>query len=121
MTIKKVPYFKTGEIWWVKLSIKSDDTIGHETQKTRPCIVIASCPEARMITVVPFQSNLDTVKLPYTHLIRKTQKNKLKNDSVAVIFQMRSLDYNRFLNLIGIIESKVFEKIKVLIRDFLNL
>ena len=65
---------KSKEIWVVKLSIKFKDTIGHETQKTRPCLVIANCPEAKMITVIPLQSNLSALNLPHTLLIKRSQK-----------------------------------------------
>ena len=120
MPVKQMKKIEPGVIWIVILSIIIDDTIGHETQKTRPCVVVANCPEAKMNTIIPLQSNLGTINLPFTHLIKKTQKNKLRNDSVAVIFQIRSLDYVRFLNIVGTMESKDFEKIKILIRDFLK-
>lgn len=112
---------KTGEIWWVKLHVTSYDTIGHETKKTRPCLVIANCIKAKLITVVPFQSNLGVLNLPYTHLVRSSQKNKLRNDSVAVIFQIRSLDQKRFHSLNGIIDHKDLIKVKTLLKDYLKI
>ena len=121
MPTKHFQNIKPGEIWIVELSIRADDTVGHETQKTRPCLVIANSPVAKMITVIPLQSNLDTSNLPYTHLIKKSQKNKLKYDSVAVIFQMRSLDLKRFRIFIGITDDKDLIKIKTILKDFLNL
>ena len=121
MPTKYFQNIKPGEIWIVELSNKADDTIGHETQKTRPCIVIANSPFANMITVIPIQSNLDTAKFPYTHLIKKNQKNKLKNDSVGVIFQIRSLDRKRFRNLNGIIDDRDLAKIKIILKDFFQL
>lgn len=121
MSIKSLKKIKPREIWLVKLSIKSNDTIGHETQKTRPCLVIANCSDAKMITVIPFQSNLRVLNLPNTHLIKKSQKNGLKNDSAAVIFQIRSLDYKRFNNLIGTIEKKDLIKIKTLLKDYFKI
>ena len=121
MPTKYLKNIKPGEIWIVELSIRADDTIGHETQKTRPCLAIATSPFANMVTIIPLQSNLDANNLPYTHLIKKSQKNKLKNDSIAVIFQVRSLDRKRFRNFIGIIDDKDLVKIKTILKDFLNL
>ena len=74
MPTKYLKNIKPGEIWIVELSIRAIDTIGHETQKTRPCIVISSNSVANTITVIPLQSNLDTANFPYTHLIKKTKK-----------------------------------------------
>ncbi|KKL56662.1 hypothetical protein LCGC14_2243140 [marine sediment metagenome] len=112
---------KSGEIWIVKLSIKAEDTIGHETQKTRPCLVIANSQIVKMITVIPLQSNLRVLDLPNTYLIRCNRKNALKNDSVAVIFQLRSLDYKRFRNKTGVLDNNDLNKIKFILRGFLNL
>ncbi len=109
---------KSGEIWWVELSYKDRNTTGHETKKNRPWLLIANCKEAKMGTGIPFQSNLRALNLPFTHLVRKTQKNKLNKDSVAVIFQIRSLDYGRFLNMVGTIDINDFKKIKILMREF---
>jgi mRNA-degrading endonuclease toxin of MazEF toxin-antitoxin module len=121
MPVRDPTKIKPGEIWWVELSIKENSTVGHETKKTRPCLVLANCPEAKMITSVPFQSNLEALKLPYTQLIRKNSRNKLKNDSVLIVFQMRSLDYLRFRSRIGVINEKELKRIKSLVREFLNL
>jgi mRNA-degrading endonuclease toxin of MazEF toxin-antitoxin module len=121
MPTKYLKNIKPGEIWIVELSIRAGDTIGHETQKTRPCLVIANSPVANMITIIPLQSNLDTVNFPYTHLIKKNQKNKLKNDSVAVIFQIRSLDRKRFRNFTSIIDDRDLSKIKTILKDFFQL
>jgi len=121
MTVKQLKNIKPGEIWIVKLSIKAEDTVGRETQKTRPCLIIANTLEVKMITIIPLQSNLDALNLPYTFLIKKNQKNRLNNDSVAVIFQIRSLDYRRFQNKIGLIDKNDLSKIKIRLRDFLNL
>ncbi|KKM16129.1 hypothetical protein LCGC14_1688930 [marine sediment metagenome] len=55
MPTKYLKNIKPGEIWIVELSIMADDTIGHETQKTRPCLVIANNPVANMITIIPLQ------------------------------------------------------------------
>ena len=121
MPTKSLQNIKPGEIWIVELSATTDKTVGHETQKTRPCLAIATSSVANMTTVIPLQSNLDANKLPYTHLIKKNQKNKLKYDSVAVIFQMRSLDLKRFRNFIGMTDDKDLIKIKTILKDFLNL
>ena len=55
MPTEHLQNIKPGEIWIVELSIRNDDIVGHETQKTRPCLVIANSLVAKMITVIPLQ------------------------------------------------------------------
>lgn len=121
MTKRKYETIKTGEIWWVDLSSKINDTIGHETQKTRPCLVVANCKDTKFLIIVPFQSNLDANRLPHTLTIKKHQKNGLKIDSVAAIFEMRSIDYIRIRSYSGTIGNTDLFKIKNIIKDLLSL
>jgi len=121
MTKRKYETIKPGEIWWVDLSSKAKNTIGHETQKTRPCLVVANCNETKFLIIIPFQSNMDANRLPHTHIIKKHQKNGLKNDSVAVIFQMRSIDYIRIKSYSGTIFNEDLNNIKHIIKDLLGL
>lgn len=121
MTKKIYEKIKTGEIWWVNLSSNLDDPIGHETQKTRPCLVVANCKETKFLIIIPFQSNLNVSRLPHTLTIKKHQNNGLKNDSVATIFQMRSIDYKRIRSYSGTIRNNDLIKIKNIIKDLLSL
>ena len=121
MAKRKYETIKTGEIWWVDLSSDLNDTIGHETQKTRPCLVIANCKDTKFLIIIPFQSNLDANRLPHTLTVKKHQNNGLKNDSVATIFQMRSIDYIRIRHYCGTIINKDLIKIKNIIKDLLSL
>ena len=120
MPVKKKESIKAGDIWWVDLVIKNGETVGHETQKTRPCLVIANCPETKMITIAPFFSNLETRRLPHTFTIKKHEYNGLGNDSVVALFQIRSLDYNRFKRFSGTIKKDDFKKIRIIISNFLQ-
>lgn len=121
MKKRKSETIKPGEIWWVDLSSDINDTVGHETQKTRPCLVIANCDDTKFLIIIPFQSNLDANRLPHTFTVKKHQKNGLKNDSVATIFQMRSIDYIRIRNYSGTIRNEELIKIKNIIKDLLSL
>jgi len=121
MTKRRYETIKTGEIWWVDLSSNLNDAIGHETQKTRPCLVVANCKETKFLIIIPFQSNLDANRLPHTLTIKKHQKNGLKNDSVAAIFQMRSIDYIRIKSYSGIINNQDLFIVKNIIKDLLSL
>ena len=121
MPVKKIESIKAGDIWWVNLVIKEDETVGRETQKTRPCLVLANCPETKMVLIAPFFSNLGTRRLPHTYTIKKHSHNGLDNDSVVALFQVRSLDYNRFKSFSGTIKKDDLKKIRMLISNFLQL
>ena len=112
---------KSGEIWEVRLSISSTDTVGHEQSKDRPCIVIVNNPHISMTTIIPLTSNLKTESYPDTCLIKRGRENKLKNDSVALLFHIRSLSYERFLHYIGKLSVDKLKKIKLLIKNYFEL
>ena len=121
MPMKKKESIKAGDIWWVDLVIKKDETVGHETIKTRPCLVLANCSESKLITIAPFFSNLESRRLPYTYTVKKHDYNGLDNDSVVALFQIRSLDYDRFNRFSGTIKKDDLKKIRVQISNFLQL
>ena len=109
------------ELWYVELSISPTDAIGHEQMKKRPCLVIKANPSVKLATIIPLTSQAKTLKFPYTIFIPKTDHNCLEIDSIGLVFQIRSLSFVRFRKFIGEIENEVFEKIKILIRDYFEL
>lgn len=121
MTTQHLKKIESGEIWEVRLSISSTDTVGHEQSKNRPCIVIVNNPHISMTTIIPLTSKLKTKYYPDTCLIKRGRGNKLKNDSVALIFHIRSLSYERFLHYIGKLSVDDLKTIKLLIKNYFEL
>jgi len=121
MSTEHFKKIKSGEIWEVRLSISSTDTVGHEQSKDRPCIVIVNNPHISMTTIIPLTSKLKTKNYPDTCLIKRGRENKLKNDSVALIFHIRSLSYERFLHYIGKLSVDDLKTIKFLIKNYFEL
>ena len=109
--------FNISEIWEVTLV----DATGHEQAGTRPVIVIAVHIQARLCTIIPLTSNLDYTRFPYTFRIMHTPNNGLSNDSVALIFQIRSLDFERFLYRRGYLESDIFTRVKMIVKQYLQI
>jgi mRNA-degrading endonuclease toxin of MazEF toxin-antitoxin module len=107
------------DIWLVALT----ETIGSEQRGQRPAVVIAVHPPANVCMVVPLTSNQDASRFPYSHKITCTSGNGLSADSIALVFQMRTLTISagRFLSKIGVIEQNHFDRIKALIKDYLQL
>jgi len=107
---------KKGELWILELPFID----GKEQRGTRPGLVIADT-KTGMIIVIPLTSNLQALRFPHTVEIRKSLENGLEKDSIALIFQMQSLDGKRFLNKIGEIENTYIEKTEKLVRELLQL
>ena len=107
------------DIWMVSLT----ETMGNEQRGQRPVVVIAVQPQTNISMVVPLTSNLDATRLPFSHKISCTSGNGLEADSVALIFQMRSLTMSagRFLFRMGSVEQEHFNNIKALIKDYLQI
>ena len=108
---------KKGDIWVVKLPSK----FGREQSGTRPGIVIADT-KTDLVLIIPLTSNLGALKkLPFTFEIKKSSNNGLEKDSVALIFQIQSLDRKRFLSKIGELDNTEVEIINQAIRKMLSL
>lgn len=95
---------------------------GHEQGSQRPAIVFKTINEVKLCIVVPLTSNLEHLNLPYTVPINSTSSTNLKQNSVALIFQIRAVDSNVIsINKIGTIEEYQIKKIKNAIKDMLSL
>ena len=96
MAVKAYP--RQGEVWWVNL----DPTIGKETSKRRPCLIVSPDDmNAHMGTVIaaPITSTLRSWP---TRITIKLQRH---NSSVA-IDQIRMVDNTRLLKKITAIDAE---------------
>lgn len=98
-----------------------NDAEGHEQIGQRPAIVLAVHKEAKLCMVIPLTSNKDTLRFPYSLGIHRSSSNGLSSDSVALIYQMRSLTSSRFDKKIGIIEPNYLESIIVLVKNYFGI
>ncbi len=94
------------DIWMVALT----ETVGSEERGQRPAVVIAVHSKANISMVVPLTSNQDALRFPYSYKVPCSSGNGLSTDSVALVFQMRSLTIStgRFLLRVGAIERNHF-------------
>lgn len=107
---------KKGEVWLVEIPT----SIGHEQHGFRP-VIIFSQPEANVIAIIPFTTNLKYKIFGYTLSIKPSINNRLKEDSIALIFQIRVIDINRLKKKIGEIEHSTIVKINEKLKEFLEL
>jgi len=111
-----LPAVNIGDIWIVQLI----DTLGHEQSGNRPAIVLAVHHQTSLCMAVPLTSNPTASRFPSTCTIRRSSQNGLSVDSVAMIFQLRSLSMNRLVRRIGTLEPMHLQRIRVLVRQYLN-
>ena len=108
------------EIWEINLQMGSQSIIGHEQGASRPCVVMKVLPTIQMAIIIPLTSKLRVLRFPYTLEIQPTFQNGLTSTSIAMIFQIRSVSFNRFGSQYGILEDNEFTDIQNLICDFIN-
>lgn len=107
---------KKGEIWILNLPFGD----GREQSGIRPCLVMGDT-KVGMILTIPLTSSIQALRFPYTLEIKKSQKNGLDKDSIAMIFQIQSLDRKRFVKKIGELEEVKLNEVNGMLRSLLNL
>ena len=104
-------------IYWIDLS----PTKGHEQNNLRLGLVIAKHTTG-LATVIPLTKTESAITYPFTQRIQKNSTNLLREDSVALIFQMRSVDFKkRNKGQLGKIEGDELQVILDQIRLYLSL
>lgn len=95
------------EIWWVNL----DPTVGMETQKTRPCLIVSSdtLNKGQMVFIAPFLKGLQPRF--YAVNVEPSQVNNLDIERRVDLRQMRSVDKTRFKQKLGRLEEKYHSSI----------
>jgi len=71
---------KKGEVWLVNIP----NSKGHEQYGSRP-VVITSNPEANIIAIIPFTTNLKYTKFIHTITINPSSNNGLNEKSIILI------------------------------------
>ncbi|MDD4148303.1 MAG: type II toxin-antitoxin system PemK/MazF family toxin [Candidatus Cloacimonetes bacterium] len=106
---------KNGEIWLVDLS----DAKGHEQRGERPAIIVGGANG--LVIAVPLTSNPTTARFSHTLPISPDAHNGLDVESVALVFQLTSLDRERFVHRIGTLDGQQRVAIMALIRDLMGM
>lgn len=99
-----------GEIWELKL----DPTVGAEIKKNRPVLVISSDSVGRLPIklVAPITEWKQTFAGNIWHIkIDPDIQNNLGKVSVVDVLQVRGVDYQRFIKLIGKASPQIIEEV----------
>jgi mRNA-degrading endonuclease toxin of MazEF toxin-antitoxin module len=111
---------KSGDIVYVDLAGK-----GTEQKGIHPAIILKFIQGTPLAIVVPLTTNLDVWgKFGMTYLIQKSDKNGLKADSVAQVFQINSCSTSRFqpdftgqIKVLGTVSDDDRKAIESIIRE----
>lgn len=99
-----------GEIWEVNL----DPTVGKEINKKRPALVISSDGVGRLPikVVAPITGWDHSFASTIWHVrIEPDAQNNLSKVSAVDVLQVRGLDYQRFIKLVGKASPQVLEEV----------
>lgn len=97
---QKVAYPKRGDIYLVNF----DPTIGSEIQKTRPALILQNdiANQHSPITIVAaITSQFDEKVVYLTEVFIKSPEGGLGTNSVVLLNQIRSIDKQRLVKLLG--------------------
>jgi mRNA interferase MazF len=101
--------YRRGEIRWVSL----DPTVGAEIRKTRSCLILQNDvmnQHGQLTVVLPFRPGQK--QAPYVVNVVASASNGLDQDRFIDVAQIRSVDGQRILGLLGRLENRYWPEIK---------
>lgn len=94
------------------LLVKLPDSDRREEQGTRPAIAVQADEEqSPLLMIIPVTSSLKALRFNYTVEILPSELNGLILPSVAMVFQLRSIDRRRIVRKIGQLEPEILKNI----------
>ena len=100
---------KRGEIYFATL----DPVVGREISKTRPVVVVSNDQNNKFsgtVTILPITSKNTQTVYPFEVFLSKGNAN-LPKDSKVKADQIRTLDKNRVIKHIGVLDKKDIDEI----------
>ena len=105
-----------GDVWLVDLP----EGVGHEQKGRRPAVVLHVKANA-VVVIIPLTSEFRNERFGHTHCIQPSKENGLSEESIALVFQIRALDPQRFIQKIGRLDKKDLDAVDELLVDMLRL
>lgn len=106
---------KKGDICIVDLS----SSFGYEQRGSRPAILMSPII-AGLVVVIPLTTNLEALRFPFTLPIIESSLNNLEQNSVALIFHIKSIDKSRLRRKVGFVSLSDLKRIDSQIKKMLG-
>lgn len=103
-----------GEVYYIDLS----QTVGSEQSGLRPCLVISNDVNNKhspCVTVIPFTSSTTKANIP-THISVSANECGLRQSSIALCEQIRTIDKRRIKNRVGVLTAEKMMLIDIAIK-----
>jgi mRNA interferase MazF len=94
---------------------------GHEQGGIRPVVIIKVLDDLRLCSIIPLTKVAERLDLPYTMKVNSTGSTCLPYDSVALIFHLRTISFDRIKDKIGVLEGSHSKKIKYFIKTMFSI
>ena len=105
---------KQGDVWLVDLPFSG----GHEQGGMRPSVILTET-EPKTLILVPCTSNIAALRFSATVELPQSKDNGLLVNSIALLFQLRSIGKDRCIRKIGEVEGWILMKIKHQVKQLL--
>jgi mRNA interferase MazF len=106
---------RRGDIYLVSF----DPTVGHEIKKTRPAVVIQNDVGNRyspLTIVAAITSTISPVPFPVEVVVAPAKSNGLAVDSSIRLDQIRTVDRQRLLKRLGILDPAIMQRVDEALR-----
>jgi len=106
------------------LQISLDPTVGHEIEKSRPCLVVQNDignQYSPMTIVVPIEGAEHVARLYPINVFIPKGEGGLEKDSVALCNQIRCVDEARFGKTYGVVSAETMKKVSEALKISLEL
>ncbi len=117
---QEIAHVKRGEIYLVSF----DPTVGHEIRKTRPALIIQNEIGNRyspLTIVAAITSKISPVAYPVEAVIEPSRANGLDVRSAIRLDQIRTVDRQRLIHRLGVIDPNAMAKVNQAIQISLRL
>ena len=93
--------------------VNLDPTIGNEMKKTRPCVVISPNEMNKFLNTIVIAPMTSTSKSYPT----RVEINHDKKKGWIVLDQIRTVDRQRIIKIVGNLSENEFQKVKAVLRE----
>jgi len=116
---KEKDWPKRGEVWLINF----DPTVGAEIKKTRPALILQNDISNRFSAIIIAAAITSQVSesLYPTEVIIRAPEGGLKNDSVVLLNQIRSVDKLRLIKRVGILTPDIMRRVDFALQISLGL